>query len=75
MHFHVPVFVQHYQKLQSTQEDIIDVLHLLRRNRFTRHLEVETYTWEVLPPELQTDLKSSITRELDWVLNVWKEML
>ena len=75
MHFHVPVFVQHYQKLQSTQEDIIDVLHLLRRNRFTRHLEVETYTWEVLPPELQTDLKSSITRELDWVLNVWKERL
>lgn len=66
-HFHVPLFVDHYHRLQSTQDDIVEVLDILQRERFTRHLEVETYTWEVLPKSLQTDLQSSIERELEWV--------
>ena len=70
-HFHVPIFVKHYLKLLSTQDEIVRVLELLHRNRFTRQLEVETYTWNVLPKELQTDLQSSIGRELEWVLQKW----
>ena len=35
---------------------------------FTRHLEIETYTWDVLPPALKIDLLDSIAREYDWVL-------
>ena len=66
-HFHVPLFVDHYHRLQSTQDDIIEVLDILQREPFTRHLEVETYTWEVLPKSLQTDLQRSIERELEWV--------
>jgi len=31
-------------------------------------LEVETYTWEVLPEGINLDLGSSIIRELQWVL-------
>jgi len=69
-HFHVPLFVDHYHRLQSTQDDIVEVLNILQRDRFTRHLEVETYTWEVLPKSLQTNLQSSIERELQWVLEV-----
>ena len=35
---------------------------------FTTHLEIETYTWDVLPPGLKMDLGESIAREYDWVL-------
>ena len=35
----------------------------------TNHLEVETYTWEVLPEELRTRIDDSIGRELNWVLD------
>lgn len=66
-HFHVPVFVSDYGNLQSTQDEIIEVLRLNQRNPVTQHLEVETYTWEVLPESIKTDLKSSIVREMEWV--------
>jgi hypothetical protein len=33
------------------------------------HLEVETYTWDVLPPELrQSGRAEAIAREMNWVL-------
>ena len=67
-HFHVPVFESHYGKLQSTQDDICQVLEILKENPVTQHLEVETYTWEVLPPESRLPLTDSIVRELQWVL-------
>ena len=66
-HFHVPVFLKNYGLLSSTQEDILKVLSLLKKNPVTRHLEVETYTWEVLPRDIQLNLADSITRELQWV--------
>ncbi len=71
-HFHVPVFVHDYGLLQSTQDDIVTVLQRQRHEPFTRHLEVETYTWEVLPDDLKLDLTASIRRELEWVLDQWK---
>ncbi len=45
-----------------------------RRNgsRFTRHLEIETYTWDVLPATLKIDVSESITREYRWVLETLK---
>jgi hypothetical protein len=68
-HFHVPIFVEDYQLLQSTQNDITTILRSWHKNEFTRHLEIETYTWQVLPIHLQTDLDQSIERELKWVLD------
>jgi len=74
-HFHVPVFVRDYGLLQSTQDDIRTVIALVKADllqnggkSFTHHLEVETYTWEVLPPELKINLSDSIEREMKWVL-------
>jgi hypothetical protein len=66
-HFHVPVFSQYFGLLQSTQSDIITVLNIQAQNPFTNHLEVETYTWEVLPDALKIPLNQSIIRELEWV--------
>jgi hypothetical protein len=67
IHFHVPVFTTAFHHVQSTQSDILEVLSILKNEPFTRHLEVETYTWGVLPPRLKKGLASSITRELQWV--------
>ena len=68
IHFHVPIFIRDYQLLHSTQDDIIDVLDLLGKNNACEHLEIETYTWDVLPPEMKMDLLASIQREYEWVL-------
>lgn len=68
-HFHVPVFTASLDPLQTTQTDIQEVLALQMANRFTEHLEVETYTWEVLPDARRLPLNDSIIRELQWVKN------
>ena len=67
-HFHVPLFTRSYSGLQSTQDNVREVLQLLQQEPITEHLEVETYTWEVLPEEIKKDLPESILRELEWVL-------
>ncbi len=69
IHFHVPIFIHDYQLLQSTQDDIVTVLELLHSNNLSNHLEIETYTWEVLPQQIKLDLLASIQREYEWVLN------
>lgn len=66
-HFHVPIFAKDLGLLQSTQDDIIEVLKIQKNNPFSTHLEVETYTWEVLPKALKIPITSSIIRELNWV--------
>lgn len=68
-HFHVPVFNEDLGLLQSTQSDIITVLNVQKATPFTNHMEVETYTWEVLPDILKAPLNLSIIRELNWVKN------
>ncbi len=66
-HFHVPVFVKELGLLQSTQEDISEVLKIQKNRPITDHMEVETYTWEVLPDALKVPIDQSIIRELNWV--------
>ncbi len=43
-HYHVPIFIENYEVLQSTQKDIEQVLAIQDVQPFTFHLEVETYT-------------------------------
>jgi hypothetical protein len=66
-HFHVPVFAQYDGVIQSTQSDIVEILKLQKQLCLTDHLEVETYTWEVLPDALKLPINQSIVRELLWV--------
>ena len=69
-HFHVPIFIRNYQLFESTQEHIAKLLQLLSNHCVGHHLEIETYTWEVLPPEMKLDILTSIEREYQWVLSV-----
>jgi hypothetical protein len=65
-HFHVPIFTAEYGLVQSTQADIVTVLEIQKNKPFTTHLEVETYTWGVLPDAKKLPLNNSIIRELNW---------
>jgi hypothetical protein len=67
-HFHVPVFIDQYGLLSSTQKDIREVLQLQVKQPFTKHLEIETYTWDVLPADLKLPMDQSVSREMEWVL-------
>jgi sugar phosphate isomerase/epimerase len=72
VHFHVPVHAPLAPPLRSTQDELRAVLGFLLggpRHR-TRHLEVETYTWPVLPGPAAAasaaGLVEGIAAELDW---------
>lgn len=66
-HFHVPIFLERYDHLFSTQDQILKVLEYLRKDQFSDQLEIETYTWDVLPKDLKTELSNCIVREIQWL--------
>ncbi len=68
VHFHVPIVLEQLQHFGTTQAFLAEILALHRAEPISQHLEVETYTWDVLPPEYRSaDLSASIARELNWV--------
>jgi hypothetical protein len=70
IHFHVPLFAAGYGALGSTQAHVLRLLRHIRCQCITSHLEIETYTWDVLPGELKLGLTDSVEREYRWVLGV-----
>ena len=70
VHFHIPLYAAPTEPLHSTQQHASDAINYLKSNPgFCSHLEIETYTWGVLPSELQIPIEEQIAREYDWVLN------
>jgi sugar phosphate isomerase/epimerase len=68
VHFHVPIFLDRLEAFSSTRSFIEQVLALHRQRPLSRHLEVETYTWNVLPEALRAGgVEHAIARELNWV--------
>ncbi len=64
-HFHVPIFLDHLGYCGTTRFFLEACLPLLDANI---PLEVETYSFNSLPPPLRTDsISASITRELCWL--------
>src|SRR5262249_10886754 len=69
VHFHVPLFRRELGPFRNTQDYLGEVLAVLAREARTGHLEVETYTWDVLPEEYRReDIVTAVARELGWVL-------
>lgn len=66
-HFHIPIFLANYDKIASTQQDILDVLAIHRAQQVTQQIEIETYTWNVLPVKMQLPIYESIIREIAWL--------
>lgn len=67
-HFHVPLFFEGHGPLQSTQAALAEALACVPGLRSQPHLEVETYTWDVLPEALRAEgVEAGMARELRWV--------
>jgi hypothetical protein len=67
-HIHVPVFLDDLGAFRTTRFAIADALRFHKQKPLSRHLEVETYTWDMLPDSLKSsDIVDYICRELDWV--------
>lgn len=69
VHFHVPVFLEDMGAFGTTQGFLRDILALHRESPISDHLEIETYTWDVLPSaHRDRPLAAAIAREMGWVL-------
>jgi sugar phosphate isomerase/epimerase len=67
-HFHVPVFLARLGETQTTRDAIEQALAVHRATPQSGQLEVETYTWDVLPDDFKTgDIVDYVSRELEWV--------
>ncbi|WMT85503.1 metabolite traffic protein EboE [Pelagibacterium sp. 26DY04] len=73
VHFHVPVFLEDMGAFGTTQAFLREILALHRQRPISDHLEVETYTWDVLPERYRGEpMDTAIARELNWVLGQLK---
>lgn len=68
-HFHVPVFLRNLgPHLQTTNFAIEEALAFHKRNPLSAQLEIETYTWDVLPDSMKTgNIVDYVVSELEWV--------
>jgi sugar phosphate isomerase/epimerase len=69
VHCHVPIFLPMAGTLESTQQTLRSALACIALGFVAPHLEVETYTWDVLPAALrQGNRADAIAREMKWVM-------
>lgn len=67
-HFHVPIFLDDLDGLSTTRAGIVAALEVHARTPLSDHLEIETYTWDVLPAHLKNgDIVDYVSRELEWI--------
>ena len=76
IHFHIPLHSEPAAPLQSTVDHLIDTLdHLSKYPDLCQHLEMETYTWAVLPGQLHTrSVVDQVTSEYQWLLPQLKKL-
>ncbi len=75
VHFHVPVDADSLGPLGTTRADLRLALDTVASDiEYSPHLEVETYTWEVLPGSEQLDLVSGLANELNATTELLREL-
>jgi sugar phosphate isomerase/epimerase len=69
VHFHVPLFLDRLGPFENTRPFLTRLLQLQFECAPTAHLEIETYTWGVLPEEYrEMSVVDAVTREMQWVI-------
>ena len=69
IHFHIPIYSHPEAPLGSTQDHVTDIIEYTTKHpELCSHFEIETYTWAVLPDDLQIEIESQIAQEYRWVL-------
>ena len=64
VHFHVPVDAERLGPLTTTRSALGEAMEAVAALDYAPHLEVETYTWEVLPGGEKPDLIEGLSREM-----------
>ena len=70
IHFHIPLHSPETERFGTTADHLRGVLDVVKQNpALCSHLEMETYTWEVLPRELkQASVVDMLVSEYRWTL-------
>jgi sugar phosphate isomerase/epimerase len=71
IHFHIPLHSPATALFGNTADHISGVLQELKEHpNLCTHLEMETYTWEVMPAEMKNrNVVDQLVSEYDWTLN------
>ncbi|OSC36688.1 metabolite traffic protein EboE [Mycobacterium decipiens] len=70
VHYHVPLHLSPPAPLSNTSQVLVDVMDMLRDGSLPGpiDIEIETYTWDVLPPSLRSgSLAEDIAAEIRWL--------
>ncbi|MBC8128543.1 MAG: metabolite traffic protein EboE [Gloeobacteraceae cyanobacterium ES-bin-144] len=69
VHFHIPLDAEPLPPLRSTRNHAQEILNWRRIHPDAcAHFEIETYTWGVLPAEMQRPVEVQIAGEYRWVM-------
>jgi len=70
VHFHIPLHCPAAEWFETTTDHLLGALDVLAAEPgLCSHLEMETYTWEVMPPELKSrDVVDQLAAEYQWCL-------
>ncbi len=70
IHYHVPLHCSPLKHFGTTSDQLQTVIRILgERPKLCSHIEMETYTWEVLPREMkQRDVVDQLAEEYCWTL-------
>jgi len=70
VHFHLPLHAAPGAPFADTRDHVLGALDWLQRQPGAcQHLEMETYTWEVLPAALRLGIEEQLVAEYAWTLN------
>ena len=70
IHFHIPLHSPPTALFDNTSDHLLGVMDILKANpSLCSHLEMETYTWEVMPPEMKNrSVVDQLVSEYEWTL-------
>ena len=70
IHFHIPLHARATPLFDNTSDHILALLDIIEQTpALCAHLEMETYTWEVMPPELKNrSVVDQLVAEYEWTL-------
>jgi len=75
IHFHIPLHSRPTPLFDNTSDHILGLLQILKANpSLCSHLEMETYTWEVMPSEMKNrSVVEQLVSEYEWMLAQLRE--
>ena len=73
VHFHLPLHAAPGAPFGDTRDHLLGALDWMQAHPGAcEHAEMETYTWEVLPPALRLGIEEQLVREYEWALAALK---